>query len=143
MDLAESGNSFDANTYLLRGAKPAPGKQKHHWAWTMKNASGVAVNVGLSFDEFQLTAKQEINGRIKYSSGDCNGGRPATLADVRLKADDSHASVRMQLLPLLWQAATPDAALLHDSTLNVPKVLYHLEQSHGQHNGPFSNDDTL
>ena len=72
MDLAESGNSFDANTYLMN-VKPAPGKQRHHWAWSMKNASGVAVNVALSFDEFQTTAKQEAHGRIQYGSGDCAG----------------------------------------------------------------------
>jgi hypothetical protein len=98
-DMAESGNSFDANTYLLKGAKPARGQQKRHWAWTMKNTSGVAVNVGLSFDDFQAMAKQETNGRIEYGSGDCNGDSPV-VADVRLKADDSQAGARMLLVPI-------------------------------------------
>lgn len=88
MDLAESGNMFDENIYVMNGARPAPAKHRHHWAWTMKNASGVAVNVGFSFEDFQATAKQEARATIHYGSGDCDGSQ-TEMRESALKTEDS------------------------------------------------------
>jgi hypothetical protein len=92
------------------------------WSWAMISPSGYDTNASAVL----------YRDYARYLAG---GG-------VRLKVDDeaqATAVVRMLLLPLLWHAATLDAAMLTDSALNVSEVLYHPEQTHGQHNWPSSN----